>query len=92
MSASMVVLVSDELEINWKEGTSGPVKVLSMHLAGGTKNAMQRLGIIDATAKIQNRHLQIPFQCYHYTNLFDLKVVQMVFRHTLCPEIPNDTI
>jgi hypothetical protein len=31
MSASMVVLVSDELEIIWKEGTSGPVKILSIH-------------------------------------------------------------
>ena len=88
----MVVLVSDELEIIWKEGTSGPVKVLSMHLPGGTKNTMQRLRIINATVKIQIRHLQIQVQCYHYTNLIDLKIVQVAFKHTLSPEIPNYTL
>ena len=48
--------MSDELEIIAKEGTSGPVKVLSMHLPGGTKNTMQRLRI-NATVKIQIRCL-----------------------------------
>jgi hypothetical protein len=92
MSASMVILVSDKLEIIWKEGTSGPVKVTIIHSPGGTNNIVQRLRIIDATAKIQIRHLKIQVQCYHYTNLFDLKVVQVAFKHTLSPEIPNDNI
>jgi hypothetical protein len=38
---SMVVLVNDELEIIWREGTSGPVKVLSVLLPGGTMKTVQ---------------------------------------------------
>lgn len=63
-----------------------------MHLPGGTKNTMQRLRIINGTVKIQIRHLQIEVHCYQYTNLFDLKVLQVAFKHTLSPETPTDTL
>jgi len=63
-----------------------------MHLAGGTKNTMQRLRIINGTVKIQIRHLHIEVHCYYYTNLFDLKVLQVALKRTLSPEIANDTL
>jgi hypothetical protein len=58
--ASIVGLVNDELEMIWNEGTSGPGKVLSMHLPGGTEKTMQSLRIINVLAKIQIRHLADP--------------------------------
>jgi hypothetical protein len=54
---SMVAVVNDELQIIWREGTSGPVKVLSVQLPGGTTNIHAKTQNNQATARIQIRHL-----------------------------------